>query len=102
MSHNEQRRQMFLASVVSYVESDPEVAPHIFKHVEAGISYALEMARKGMCDMERALFALASKKFNGSEQFMIDILKEHNGKAHLKWDWLIEELTNKINKNKGE
>ena len=81
-------REQFLKMVRTYIEADPEAAPHVAGYVQAGLNAALSQAYERAADMECALAVLASKRYKGANAFVLDKLRKWEGKTALRWDWL--------------
>ena len=82
-------RDQFLSLVRAYIESDPEAAPHVATHVQAGLSAVLAETRQRAADMEAALaLSLANRRgpFGPSTR---EYLERWKGKTALSWDWLL-------------
>ena len=81
-------REQFLQMVRTYIEADPEAAPHVAGYVQAGLNAALTQAYERAADMECALAALAAKRYKGADALVLDKLRKWEGKTALRWDWL--------------
>ena len=81
-------RDQFLTLVRTYIESDPEAAPHVANHVQAGLSAVLAETRQRAADMESAL-ALTLARRGPVGPSTRQYLERWKGKTTLRWDWLL-------------
>lgn len=81
-------REVFLASVRSYIEEDPEAAAYVANYVQAGLRSALKEANQRAADMEVALVALATPRYQGKDDLVKSKLAKWQGKTSLDWSWI--------------
>ena len=95
-------RSQFLEFVRDYIKKDPEAAAYVSDQVAAGINASRRQALERAADMEVALSVMIAKRYNSREELVLDKLTKWNGKSSLKWDGVIQDLTARVNKSKGD
>lgn len=94
---NRESREAFLQYVKQYTENDPEISARIPEAVQAGIRDALAKSQERAADMETIVATLASRRYKGSDDLILDKLNKWDGKTSLLY---VVGLLDKLNKAK--
>ena len=91
----------FLIMIRDHVKERPNVAAHISDYVQSGLEQHIDNLYARLSDMETIALIACSKKFDGSEELIIDKIESIKNKTSFKWDGFIEDIKRSISDRKN-
>ena len=86
----------FLMMIRDYVKKRPSVAAHISDYVQSGLEQHIDSLYERLRDMETIALLACSKRFEGSDELIIDKIESIKNKTSFKWDGFIADIKQTI------